>query len=150
MHLIAKTWKNTKVYFAAISALVMLFFISFVAISQNHATYNIDRYLNYIGKVAIICLVMHAVISCLVYTFSEKQHILKNFEKITSYYAYPLGIGLFGAGVGSFALLATKKIQWVELSGCLLVWGFFLNLYSIVSYRLIKRVLQTPEEPYSP
>lgn len=140
-----KIWKSTKLFFAVISAIVMLLFISYMSISQNHAAYNIEKYLTFIGKVASISLVVHLVISYLIYIFSGQQHVLKNLDRISPYYSFILAIGLFGTGLGAFALLATKKLPWVELAGCLLVWGVFLNLYSIVSYRIIKRLIQSPE-----
>ncbi len=132
-------WQNIKLIFGVTSALIMLIIISYFSISQNHVYYNVNKYLNFVGTVAVICLFLNILIVGLTYWLSSKNNFLANLDRVSNYFAFVFAVGLFGAALGSFALLVGKKYSWVEFSGCLLIWGFFLNLYLIISFRLFKR-----------
>jgi hypothetical protein len=132
-------WQNIKLSFGVTSAFVMLTIISYFSISQNHDYYNINEYLNFVGTVAVMCFFLNTLIVGLTYWLSSKDNFLANLDRLSNYFPSVFAIGLIGAGVGSFALLVGKKYSWVEFFGCLLIWGFFLNLYLIISFRLFKR-----------
>lgn len=132
-----KIYEGTKEFLMTISGLILitsfLIFVTYTSLSWNGRIDSISTYKSFVGQVAFYSFILYLVIIIFLKLLTDKNDFLKSFDKVLDFFGSALGIILAGI-LGSIYF----KWLWVDFFGALLVWGFFIWFYLVITYRLIK------------
>ena len=131
MNITKKILEAGKTVYYLLLAVGMLIFVTYVSISWNKDAFDIDDYLQFVLQVALYSFILDFILIVAIRIFS-KNNISHILDKIFDFFGYVLGISLAGI-LGSMFF----AWYWVDFFGALFLWGFFLWLYLIITYKVI-------------
>lgn len=125
-----------------LSMSVILVFLTYNSFAHEYSdrSYSIINFFEFAKEIAFYCIFVYLIILVIVRGFSSKGEFVVNLRETITYCSYIFVPGFIGITFGQIAILSNSKSDMAVLGGALLIWGFFLNLYLISTYLLMKMV----------
>jgi hypothetical protein len=135
--MIKKCYIAIKTVTVIIGGLSLFTILSYVALSNNYNYFDIDVFFGFMTQVAIYSLIIDIPIIIITRLFSEKRNFSKNLERVLNYCFYIFILGFLFTFFGVIFLFAGDKSV-IGTGGALMIWGFFINLYLLITFRIVK------------